>query len=77
MDRFLYKVVRHKHGWAYRLWSTYSPVFTTQAEAIQAAKAAAHEMHEPGDYTSVRVEERPLVWRTELVIRSKEDAEVG
>ena len=49
MGEFYYQVVRHKNGWAYRLQTTYSEVFTTQSEAIEAAKAAAHAMHEPGD----------------------------
>ena len=57
MGRFLYQVVRHQHGWAYRLEDTYSAVFTTQALAIEAARTAAAAMHEEGDATVVRVEE--------------------
>ena len=75
MGEFHYQVVRHKNGWAYRLQTTYSEVFTTQSEAIEAAKAAAHAMHEPGDHTRVRVQEGPLDWRTELVIRASADAD--
>ena len=41
-------------------------------EAIDAAKAAAVEMHEPGDEIRVRVQDGPLNWRTELVIEGGE-----
>ena len=68
MGLFLYKVVRHGNGWAYRLEETYSPIFRSQWEATEAAKVAAREMHEQGDYTQVRVKDGPLRWRTELVI---------
>ena len=56
MGRFVYQVVKHKSGWAYRLEHTYSRVFPTQSDAIAAAKATAREMHEPDDETVVRVE---------------------
>ena len=68
MGQFRYQVVRHQHGWAYHLEETYSPVFPTSWEAIAAAKTAAHEKHEPGDTTTVRVQEGRLSWRIMLVI---------
>jgi hypothetical protein len=68
MARCHYQVVRHKHGWAYRLERTYSRVFPTQWQAIEAARAAALKMHEPGDDTQVLVQDGPLNWRTELII---------
>ena len=68
MGLFLYQVVRRHNGWAYRLENTYSRIFTTQWEAIEAAKVAAREMHEQGDYTQVRIKDGPFGWRTELVI---------
>jgi hypothetical protein len=71
MGLFLYKVVKHQNGWAYRLEDTYSPVFTTQWEATAAAKKAAREMHEHGDFTQVKVKDGPLGWRTELVINGR------
>jgi hypothetical protein len=40
-----------------------------QPEAIKAARAAAHDMHEPGDETQVLVQEGPLHWRLELTVR--------
>jgi predicted lipoprotein len=69
MGRLHYQVVQHEHGWAYRLERTYSRIFTTQLAAITAARTAAIQMHEDGDETFVRVQEGPLNWRTELVIR--------
>jgi hypothetical protein len=66
---FTYQVVRHGNGWAYRLELTYSRVFLTKEEAINAATDTARQMHEPGDYTRVRVQNAPLTWHTELVIR--------
>jgi hypothetical protein len=66
LGRFVYQVVRHENGWAYRLEQTYSRVFPTQLDAKAAAKDAARKMHEPGDETLVHVEDRPLHWRTEL-----------
>ena len=68
MGQFHYQVARHQRGWAYRLENTYSPVFAASWEAIEAAKIAAREMHEPGDVTTVRVQDGPLSWRTVLVI---------
>jgi hypothetical protein len=50
-------VLRHQHGWAYRLEGTYSRVFSTQWEATDAARAEALRMHEPGDATQVRVQD--------------------
>ena len=71
MGQFHYQVRRHHHGWAYHLDKTYSAVFPTSWEAIAAAKTAAREMHEPGDTTTVRVQEGPLSWRTVLVINGR------
>jgi hypothetical protein len=68
MGQFQYQVVKRQHGWAYHLEETYSRVFTMSWEAITAAKATARSMHEPGDRTSVRVQDGPLNWRTVLVI---------
>ena len=68
MGQFHYQVARRQRGWAYHLESTYSPTFATSWEAIDAAKTAAREMHEPGDVTTVRVQDGPLSWRTVLVI---------
>ena len=68
MDRIQYEVVRHERGWAYRLERTYSQTFPTQSEAVAAAKAAAIKMHDDGDETTVRVQDGPLAWRTELKI---------
>ena len=73
MGRFRYQVVRHADGWAYRLDSTYSRVFATQSEALQAAKDAAYEMHEPGDATQVFIQDGPLDWRLELTLRDAPD----
>ena len=69
MGQFHYQVVRRQRGWAYHLEETYSRVFPTSWEAIAAAKATARAMHEPGDNTSVRVQDGPLRWRTVLVIK--------
>jgi hypothetical protein len=69
MGEFHYRVARCKHGWAYCLDNTYSPIFATSWEAIEAAKLAAREMHEPGDNTTVRVQDGRLSWRTVLVIK--------
>lgn len=69
MGEFHYQVARYKHGWAYHLEETYSRVFPTSWEAIAAAKTAAREMHEPGDMTTVRVQDGPLNWQTVLVIK--------
>ena len=71
MGRFVYQVVRRENGWAYRLERTYSPVFSIQAEAVEAAVAAAHKMHEPDDETLVQVQSGPLQWRTELILHKK------
>lgn len=68
MGLFLYKVVKHQRGWAYRLDATYSRLFPTQWEATAAAKTEAREMHEPGDSTQVRVQDGSCSWRTVLVI---------
>ena len=73
MGRFVYQVVRHEKGWAYRLEHTYSQVFPTQSDAIAAAKATAREMHESDDETIVRVEDRPLRWRTELTLSPRRE----
>jgi len=77
LGTFNYQVVRHGAGWGYRLEKTYSKVFPTQDAAIDAAKSAAHKMHELGDHTQVRVEDGPLLWRTELIIQPavKSDSE--
>jgi hypothetical protein len=72
LGRFIYQVVKHERGWAYRLEQTYSRVFPTQADAIEAAKDAARKMHEPGDQTVVNVEDRPRRWRTELTISPRQ-----
>ncbi len=59
MGTFYYMVVPREGGWAYRLENTFSPVFTTQAEAVKAAKSTAMQMHEDGDDTQIRVFGRP------------------
>jgi len=69
VGQFVYQVVGHHQGWAYRLGDTYSRTFPTQFEATAAAKASALSMHEEGDETLVRVQDGPLQWRTELSIQ--------
>ena len=69
MGRFLYQVVRRHQGWAFRLGETYSRTFPSQFEATAAAKTSAISMHEHGDETLVGVQDGPLAWRTELVIK--------
>ncbi len=66
MGTFYYMVVPREGGWAYRLENTFSPVFVTQAAAIEAAKVEAARMHEAGDDTQVRVF-GDQQWRTEWV----------
>jgi hypothetical protein len=64
---FHYMVVPREGGWAYRLENTFSAVFPTQAEAVEAAKSTAMQMHEHGDDTQVRVFGDDQQWRTEWV----------
>jgi hypothetical protein len=77
MGLFIYKVVKHQNGWAYKLEDTYSSVFSTQFEAAAAAKKTAREMHEAGDFTQVKVKDGPLGWRTELVINGRHSGEAA
>jgi hypothetical protein len=67
MGTFYYAVEPRGGGWAYRLDDTFSPVFPTQAAALQAAKVEATRMHEVGDDTQVRVFDDDQQWRTEWV----------
>ena len=73
MGQFYYLVVPHEGCWAYRLDDTYSPVFPSEAEAFEAAKASALAMHERGDDTQVRRREDG-VWHTKWAIENNADA---
>ena len=48
MPKVTYEIVQHDGGWAYKVNGVFSEPFSTHAEALAAARAAAEEQEIPG-----------------------------
>jgi hypothetical protein len=68
MTRITYKVVRHDEGWAYKVGDVFSERFNTHAEALEAAKRAAHEQRAPGTTHDIEYEDENGKWHTETAL---------
>ena len=66
MSKFIYEIVQHDGGWAYRVNGTYSERFATHDEARAAAARAAQEQREPGVSTLITWEDSAGHWHKEL-----------
>jgi len=65
MVHVIYKIVRHDEGWAYKVGDVFSERFNTHAEALEAAKRAAHEQRSPGATSNIEYEDEHGKWHTE------------
>ena len=48
MPKVTYEIVQHDGGWAYKVNGVFSEPFSTHAEALAEARAAAEEQEIPG-----------------------------
>ena len=65
MSKVTYKIVQHDGGWAYKVNGVFSEPFSTHAEALAAARAAAEEQEIPGYTEIIEYEDDKGKWRTE------------
>jgi hypothetical protein len=65
MTDVTYAIVQHDGGWAYRVNGVFSETFSTHAEAIAAARAAAEEQEIPGHEETIEYEDDEAKWHTE------------
>lgn len=67
MTDFIYEIVEHDGGWAYKANGTFSETFKTQEEAEQAAQHAADEQEQPGETSDIQYEDEDGETKTETV----------
>ena len=65
MTDIIYEIVKHDHGWAYKLGETFSEPYTTHDGARRAAEAAAARQEQPGDATTIEFQDRQGKWHEE------------
>ena len=56
MPKVTYEIVQHDGGWAYKVNGAFSEPFSTHAEALAAARAAAEEQELPGHTETIEYE---------------------
>ncbi len=66
MTRFIYEIVQHDGGWAYRAGETFSETFPSHDAARRAAERAAAEQIAPGEATQINYEDSKGKWHKEL-----------
>ena len=66
MSRFVYEIVEHDGGWAYRADGVYSEPFPTHDLARQAAERAAEEQRVAGETTGISWEDAEGHWHDEV-----------
>jgi hypothetical protein len=57
MPKVTYEIVQHDGGWAYKVNGVFSEPFSTHAEALAAARAAAEEQEIPGHTETIEYED--------------------
>ena len=65
MPKVSYQIVEHDGGWAYKVNGVFSEPFSTHAEALAAAQAAADEQEIPGHTETIEYEDDKGKWHTE------------
>jgi hypothetical protein len=66
MTRFIYEIVQHDGGWAYRAGETFSETFPSHDAARRAAERAAAEQVAPGESTEIHYEDSKGHWHKML-----------
>ena len=65
MAKLVYEVVRHDHGWAYRVGASFSETYPSHDEARQAAEAAARRQSQAGDTEAIEYQDEAGSWHQE------------
>jgi hypothetical protein len=65
MGKYVYEIVEHDGGWAYRANGVYSETFASHDEARRAAERAAHEQLIPGEPAEISYEDARGKWHDE------------
>ena len=65
MSKFIYEIVEHDGGWAYRADGVYSETFASHDDARRAAERAAREQIAPGEPTVISYEDKEGHWHDE------------
>jgi hypothetical protein len=65
MTKFIYEIVEHDGGWAYRADGVYSETFASHADARTAAERVAREQSVPGEPTEISYEDKQGRWHDE------------
>jgi hypothetical protein len=66
MPDVTYEIVQRDGGWAYKVDGVFSETFSTHAEALTAARAAAEEQEIPGHEETIEYEDDKGAWHTEM-----------
>jgi hypothetical protein len=66
MADFHYRVVPHDGGWAYTLNGAFSEPFTSRQAALEAARRAVSEQHQPDETTEIEYEDEDGKWHREV-----------
>ena len=65
MADIVYEIVKHDHGWAYKVGETFSEAYPSHDEARRAAEAAAARQEQAGDATTISFQDSQGEWHEE------------
>jgi hypothetical protein len=66
MAKVQYEIVEHDGGWAYRVDDVFSETFPTHADALAAAKIAAHQHEVPGPTENIEFQDSAGRWHEQV-----------
>jgi hypothetical protein len=65
MTKIVYEVVRHDHGWVYRVGDSFSETYPSHDDARRAAEDAARRQSQAGDTESIEYQDEAGSWHEE------------
>jgi hypothetical protein len=66
MPKVTYEIVRHDHGWAYKVGDSFSETFDSHDSARRAAEEAAARQEQAGPSEAIQYQDRDGVWHEEV-----------
>ena len=77
MTKLVYEIVRHDHGWAYRVGDSFSETFPSHDDARRAAEQAAQRQMAAGQDEAIEYQDKQGAWHDETAPGSdRPDTEV-
>jgi hypothetical protein len=66
MPQVTYEIVRHDHGWAYKVGDSFSETYDSHDSARRAAEEAAARQEQAGSSEAIQYQDRDGIWHEEI-----------